>query len=616
MVNLSTEQQAMIDTVLAGRDVVVDATVGSGKTTAIQALCDLVGPTRKVLYLTYNRLLKLEAKRRVKSAEATNYHGFVYPHLVTAGISAGVGESIAAFNQNFLRISASGSLKAYDLLVVDEYQDITEEFAELLVNLKSLNPAMQVVMVGDVQQKVKANTTLDVEAFVAEFCVDPVRLRFTQSFRIGPELAGLLGEAWGKKIVGANLDQQVRVVEFQEALAVMQSCEPGDLLCLGKRNGGAAYALNQLEDRMPGRFNKHTVYASIKDGDDAVPYGDDVAVFTTFDSSKGLERRVSVVFDYDEAMWKQRLGMPNVDPEIMRNIFLVAASRGKGEVLFVRGQFSHLPTDARNPKKRIGYVPVSSFTDLAPAERAVYTQPFWASDAFDFKYLEDVERCYRLLGLTRLDAGDGAVIEIERIDGLMDLSPAVGSYQEALFFDGYRARDSIETNPSPFAQSMLPLLSGDTWRDSLVVAAAGTSQRRYVDQVARSIPVEATSALMLRLQSQLPRDARSQVPLLMEGRAKVTKGKRSAGTPIAFSGIADALHDGRLFELKFVTELSHAMFLQLALYLVMARVEEGVLWNTRTDERWLVRVPDEQAFMDAVVVAATKQDYATFARTM
>ncbi|MEC3977396.1 DEAD/DEAH box helicase family protein [Amycolatopsis sp. H20-H5] len=100
-VPLSGEQRRMIDAVRAGQDVIVDATVGSGKTTAIQALCTEVGRDRKVLYLTYSKLLKADAQRRVKHAKVQNYHGIVYPSLIRAGIKCGLDESLRRFNAAF-----------------------------------------------------------------------------------------------------------------------------------------------------------------------------------------------------------------------------------------------------------------------------------------------------------------------------------------------------------------------------------------------------------------------------------------------------------------------------------------------------------------------------------
>jgi hypothetical protein len=603
--SLSTEQQRMVDVALSGRDVIVDATVGSGKTTSIQALCATAGQDRAVLYLTYSKLLKLDAQRRVGQAKVQNYHGIVYPALKNAGIRTGISESIRVFNDEFKTLSAA--FPRYDLLVVDEYQDINEDYAQLLRNIKSVNPLMQTVMVGDMAQKVQSNTTLDAQRFAAEFCDSAESIAFTQSFRVGPELGDLLGMAWNKPVVGMNHKQKLSSLSYDEALELILTKKPGELLCLGKRNGRMSEALNEIEKRRPDVFNKNTVYASIRDGDTAVTYGSNAAVFTTFDASKGLEREVCFVFDFDEQLWDMRNKFPDADPVVLRNVFLVAASRGKGEVVFVRSAAGRSHTT----EPSIGEIPVRRFVSLPRVTPPVYKEPWLAGDTFDFKYAENVEACFALLNTARLDDGMGEVIQINRNEGLIDLSPAVGHYQEAVFFDDYSAKTELMDNPSMLAAVLRGELSGDVWKDTLILAAVDTDQMRYADQVTAVIPEVTRDALVARLATQLPRNCASQVQLERAGKAVAS---RDHSTPIMIKGVADAVHDGKVFELKFVTELSHVMFLQLALYLVLGGYESGVLWNTRTDERWAVSVPDEERFMNAVVLCVTKQHYKVFAR--
>ncbi|BAU96160.1 hypothetical protein N24_1898 [Corynebacterium suranareeae] len=645
-VQLSAEQQAMIDHVLAGKDVIVDATVGSGKTTAIQRLCSIMGADHEVLYLTYSKLLKIDAQQRVRGAKVQNYHGIVYPHLLKAGIKCGISESIREFNKNFKHIS--GTFPSYDLMVIDEYQDINEDYAELLRNIKSVNPLMQIVMVGDLEQKVRSDTTLDPQEFAAQLCEDPVYAPFTQSFRIGEAMAAGLSDAWNKPIVGVNTAQQIEYKSFAEAVVLIQSTEPSNLLCLGSRNGQMSDALNVVERKSPAKFNKKTVFASIRDGDSQIAHPDDAAVFTTFDSSKGLERDTCVVFDYDEEFWDMRLGYPNVDPVVMRNVFLVAASRGKNKVVFVRSDSLQAAYEAgadwaagravgvvdnntevapevdvhasaeesegdvdevkQQIERTMGFIPVSVFKELPELAPSEYERPISVTEAFDFKYAENVEACFDLLDVKRLDNGKGAAIEVNRSDGLIDLSPTVGNFQEAVFFKDYNVHTALSAYPRPFAKNLKRLVkkNNSVWRNCLIVTAASTEQMRYVDQVRSSIPVAAEKALVSRLGTRLNADSRNQIPLILDGEAVQSKAVR---TPMSFAGVADAVHKDVLYELKFVSELTHPMFLQLAMYLVMSGMKDGILWNTRTDEAWQVRVPDPKRFLNAVVLCVSKQDY-------
>lgn len=589
-------------------------------TSTIQRLCEVMSPSMNILYLTYSRLLKADAQSRVGAARVQNYHGVVYPHLLAAGLgSVGIDESIRTFNAHFRDLSAD--FPRYDLLVVDEYQDINSEYAQLLENVRSVNPRMQVVLVGDMAQKVQSNTTLDVQAWARSFVgPDAAMLGFSQSFRMGPTMGKVLGQAWGKTITGANAGQRVRFLSHREAIELICATEPSDLLCLGKRNGPMNHALNQAETLAPDKYNKSTVFASIKDGDSGMSPSADAAVFTTFDSSKGMERPVCLVFDYDEKTWDMRGRFPDVDHEILRNVFLVAASRGKDDLVFVR------PTavaDEPEPdlSESVGQIPVERFVRLRERLRPQYEMPFKVASAFDFTYAEDVVEALGTISRTRLDDGSGSEIAIERADGLIDLSPAVGKYQEALFFEDFDAKAEMAMmirHDSFDARSLIVDIEdeGDPWKNCLLLTAASTSQQRYTTQVSRTVPAEAAQALKRRLGSRLDPACGSQVELVVSGTAWHG---RSATSELVLAGIADAIHQGQVFELKFVTALDNSMFLQVACYVAMAQelgmdVRSGVLWNTRTDEAWEVSVPDRERFFNAAVKCMTKQSYDSFTR--
>ena len=165
MVKLSEEQQLFIDKALDGYNILVDACIGSGKTTSIQELCNRLPLSKRILYLTYNKLLKLDAKEKIKNGNTfvQNYHGFAYCVLQRNNIQVGQSDLIQTF------LKKKPAIPKYDVLIIDEYQDIEQELAELLDYIKSYNPKIQIIAVGDMQQKIYDKTTLNVPQFIHEF---------------------------------------------------------------------------------------------------------------------------------------------------------------------------------------------------------------------------------------------------------------------------------------------------------------------------------------------------------------------------------------------------------------------------------------------------------------
>ncbi|MDR1668554.1 MAG: AAA family ATPase [Oscillospiraceae bacterium] len=586
--DLSAEQRLFIEKAAAGHNILVDACIGSGKTTAIQRLCDALPAGKRILYLTYNKLLKIDAREKIKNKNVTvtNYHGFAFAALQKAtGAKIPPSDQIQTFNR------VKPKLPPYDVLIIDEYQDISQEISELLCNIQSVNPAMQVIAVGDMEQKIYDSTVLYVPEFIERFLGAHIKLEFTRCFRLSAELAAKLGRIWRKKIVGVNQNCLVEEMDRRSAVAFLAKQNPGDILCLGSRNGDLSKTLNLLEREHPGTFNKSTVYASISDKDGNVAPKPTSAIFTTFDSSKGLERKICVVFDYDEAYWKVRISQPQQSYIILRNIFCVAASRGKERIIFVtRGE--------RTLSEKTLSTEVVTNGTFQNAD---------ISDMFDFKYKEDVEACYALLRLTTLPApGETSEIRVAGADGLIDLSPCIGIYQEAVFFKRYDIDASIrfwlEINKNKaFLQ---PVKETDLSVDQkiLILTSLNTSQNRYRNQVA--VPFVGggeRKRIIERLGSLFSPDETVQVPCAIHF-APAKKGDRL----FSALGVADVVKDGVVYELKFVSELTHEHVLQCVCYAVALGLKRGILWNTRMNTMVEVQVPDKAKFLDAVAKTVTK----------
>jgi len=84
------------------------------------------------------------------------------------------------------------SVDLYDVLIIDEYQDIETEMTILLNHIQSFNPSMQIIVVGDMQQKIYDKTNLNVIEFIRGFLGEHIEMEFTQCFRISAKLSDSL----------------------------------------------------------------------------------------------------------------------------------------------------------------------------------------------------------------------------------------------------------------------------------------------------------------------------------------------------------------------------------------------------------------------------------------
>ena len=109
------------------------------------------------------------------------------------------------------------------------------------------------------------------------------------------------------------------------------------------------------------------------------------------------------------------------------------------------------------------------------------------SKMFDFKYKEDVERSYSLLKINKLEQTDHSEIKIKNTDGLIDLSPCIGIYQEAVYFDDYQIDKDIKLkillNPELKNLYTKEIQESSLDQKILFLVSLETKQKRYRTQV-------------------------------------------------------------------------------------------------------------------------------------
>lgn len=590
---LSTEQEKFVQEALKGNNILVDACIGSGKTTAIQALCNRIPGNKKVLYLTYSKLLKLDAQARITAdnTKVINYHGFAYSRFYANNRNASQAPGVSSIIGHV--VSQKYDMGRYDVLVIDEYQDIDESHSEMLDLIKTQNPGLQIVAVGDMCQKVRDYTTLDVMAFMTEFLGKHLLMEFTKCFRLSEAHAKNLGYVWGKTIRGVNPKCHISRMDQTEIVKFLSQQPPEKILCLGRKEyGDLSEVLNILETKYPEKFNKKTVYASIRDQDESVSVkpNEDCAIFTSYDSCKGLERDICVLFDFTDKYWDSRLNQHGTSYEILRNIFLVAASRGKYEVIFAEPEKGE-PLTWETIKR-------SHDVDNGLMDEAM-------SDMFDFKYKEDVDKCYSLLDVTEIQR-DNTVIDIPDHDELIDLSPCIGIFQQTSYFKGCDIDDMIKAFFTDNPDKKLKLIDMSDWTLTdkiLYLTALTTGQARYRIQADKSfVSMENEDKLADRLSELFDGNEDVEVECALAFAAGDKK-----KTAMLAKGRADVVKDDKVYELKFTSTVRKEHFLQLASYMLALGKKDGVLWNTKDNSMFEVRIPDRNAFINSVAKCVTKE---------
>lgn len=145
---LNRYQQAVVDAVVAGKNVIVDAVAGSGKTTTAMALARAL-PHKRIMQITYNRFLKEEVQEKtedLKNITVTNHHS-----LAVLYYDGRAHNDIIL--QNVLDQGVDINPPKVDILVYDETQDKTLLYYRLARNfVEQLTSKPQLVLMGDREQ--------------------------------------------------------------------------------------------------------------------------------------------------------------------------------------------------------------------------------------------------------------------------------------------------------------------------------------------------------------------------------------------------------------------------------------------------------------------------------
>ena len=151
---ISTEQNNIIQQLLLNNNVVVDSVAGSGKTTSNLHIAKYFN-NHNILLLTYNSKLKLETRGKarkigISNLEVHSYHSFCVKYYDNQCFTDSVIAKIIKNKNKQLKKFA------FDLIVLDEAQDITSLYYELICKIYKDNENIntKICIFGDKKQSI------------------------------------------------------------------------------------------------------------------------------------------------------------------------------------------------------------------------------------------------------------------------------------------------------------------------------------------------------------------------------------------------------------------------------------------------------------------------------
>lgn len=338
----SREQLDIVRAVSAGKNVITNSVAGSGKTTTIMHVATVAAASdspREVLVLTYNRKLRHETIARASRAgiplEIHTYHSFAVKYLSSACIND--RGMIAAIDGNWRR-----DLPHWDLIVIDEAQDMTTLYYRLVRKIVAGYPMIQYCIIGDDKQSIYDFNNADARFILLadqlyNSHLDWEHITLSTSYRVNSTHAAFVN----KCLLGYEKIRAWNTGKYKPRYIIANLFDPNTLYnelqyyySLGYSNGDI-FVIAPSVRSLASPVRLFANLASMKGVPIFVPNSDDEQidesvlgnklVFSTFHQVKGLERKAVIVCGFDSTYFDFfKRGQPH---DICPNEIYVATTR-------------------------------------------------------------------------------------------------------------------------------------------------------------------------------------------------------------------------------------------------------------------------------------------------
>ena len=342
----SIEQLEIINNIRTN-NVIVDAVAGSGKTTTILHIANTL-MNMNILLLTYNKKLRLETNNKkkllnVKNLEIHTYHSYCVRYLNMKGYTDyELRESLENIITNSIK---------YDIIIIDEAQDLTELYFNLVSKIINNNLKSRLLIMGDRYQSIYKFNNADERYIIYANDIfnynqyNWKRINLSISYRLTNTMANFINQC----VLGTNRIKSIKTgcdVKYY----IINTFKPDYII----NNILKLHSSDFITDdifilspsvkksssspirRLANKLTKLNVPIYIP-GNDNESLDDDILkgklVFSTFHQVKGLERKRVVVFGFDESYFNYIA--KNDNKNICPNTIYVAITRAIDELIII-----------------------------------------------------------------------------------------------------------------------------------------------------------------------------------------------------------------------------------------------------------------------------------------